>query len=137
MLNYIGNYDYYLEKRDEMKAVYVEKHEKETEAAGGTKKNAIAAQAGTSASGEKLNWEEMKRRQAAARKIENAIKKVEEAIAAEEAKISALEEECAKPENAVNSAKLNEIHARMTEADEKLSMLYEEWESLSLQREEQ
>ena len=138
VVNYIGNYDYYLEKRDAMNAVYVENREKRTDAALKAQESASDAQTpGASAPGEKLNWEEMKRRQAAARKIENAIKKVEAAIAAEEEKISALEEECGEPENAVNSAKLNEIHAQMTEADEKLSALYEEWENLSLQREEQ
>lgn len=138
VINYIGNYDYYLEKRDAMNAVYLEQGEKKRDTAAGTQESVQAAQApGTPASGEKLNWEEMKRRQAAARKIENAIKKVEEAIEAEEARVAAFEEECGKPENAVNSAKLNEIHAQMKEADEKLSALYEEWESLSLQREEQ
>ena len=78
----------------------------------------------------------MKRRQAFARKIENAIKRVEDAIAAEEEKKSLLEEECQKPENAVNSAKLNELHTELMETEEKLTALYGEWEDLSLQQDE-
>lgn len=139
VVNYIGNYDYYLEKREVMNEVYMESSGKKADV---TVKAASYAQEGNDAgkaasSDEKLNWEEMKRRQAFARKIENAIKRVENAIAAEEEKKSFLEEECQKPENAVNSAKLNELHTEMMEVEEKLSALYEEWENLSLQQEEQ
>lgn len=139
VVNYIGNYEYYLEKREVMNEVYVESRGKKADAA---VKAASYVQEGTdgvkaASSDEKLNWEEMKRRQAFARKIENAIKRVEDAIAAAEEKKSFLEAECQKPENAVNSAKLNELHTEMMETEEKLSALYEEWEELSMQQEEQ
>lgn len=132
VVNYIGNYDYYLEKRDVMNEVYVESRGKK---AAHVQEETDVVKAASS--DEKLNWEEMKRRQAFARKIENAIKRVENAIAAEEEKKSFLEEECQKPENAVNSAKLNELHTALMETEEKLSALYGEWEDLSLQQEEQ
>ncbi len=138
VINYIGNYDYYLEKREVMNEVYVESRGKKADVA---VKAASHAQDGNdvmkaASSDEKLNWEEMKRRQAFARKIENAIKRVEDAIAAEEEKKSLLEEECQKPENAVNSAKLNELHTELMETEEKLTALYGEWEDLSLQQDE-
>lgn len=47
--------------------------------------------------------------------------------------ISAIDEECAKPENAVNSAKLNELAARQQECRERLETCYETWEDLSMQ----
>lgn len=123
IVNYIGNYDYYLEKREEMQAAYLKPAAAEEE------------KAAASSNDQKLSWEEMKKKQAAARKIENAIKKVEEEIAEKEALIEALEQECTKPEVAVNSAKLNEIHEKMSAANERLEALYEEWEELSLHQE--
>ena len=50
-----------------------------------------------------------------------------------EEEISAIDEECAKPENAVNSAKLNELAARQQECRERLETCYETWEDLSMQ----
>ncbi len=121
IVNYIGDYDYYLEKREAMTSLYVKDTGKEPE------ENQSAQP------GEKLNWEEMKRRQAAVRKTENAIRRVEEEISEKEKLLEALEESCALPENSTNSAKLNEIHARMTETNERLAELYEQWETLSLE----
>lgn len=48
-----------------------------------------------------------------------------------EEEISAIDEECAKPENAVNSAKLNELLARQQECREH-ETCYETWEDLSM-----
>lgn len=130
MINYIGNYDYYVEKRDELHALYLKEPQAEADAQAGTAVPEHAA-----ASGEKLSWEESKKKKAAIQKLNNAIKKTEEAIAAEEALIAECEQECALPENAVNSAKLGELHKKMTQADERLSALYEEWERLSMELE--
>ncbi len=123
LVNYLGNYDYYLEKREELTAVYVKEEEKNADSLDKKKS-------------EKVNWEETKRRQAAARKIENAIKRVEEEISVWEEKKSKLEEECQKPENAINSAKLNELHQGMLEADGHLESLYEQWEELLTEKPE-
>ena len=61
------------------------------------------------------------------------IEKIEDEIAALEEEISAIDKECAKPENAVNSAKLNELAARQQECRERLETCYETWEDLSMQ----
>lgn len=120
IVNYIGNYDYYLEKREELTAVYVSSNSQ----------GIPEQEAGTA---EKQSWEEQKRLQAAARKLENALKRVEAEISEKEALLEALKQECTKPEVSTNSAKLNEIHMEMTEAEERLAALYGQWENLSME----
>lgn len=122
VVNYIGNYDYYLEKHDQMVALYVRKPE-------------TAAQAETSVkeTAQKVDWQTQKAEQARIRKIENALKKAEEKIAELEDKIASIDAECAKPEVAVNSAKLGELTKQQSEYQEELEKQYEVWEELSME----
>ena len=122
VVNYIGNYDYYLEKHDQMVALYVKKPE-------------TAAQAETSVkeTAQKVDWQTQKAEQARIRKIENALKKAEEKIAELEEKIASIDAECAKPEVAVNSAKLGELTKQQSEYQEELEKQYEVWEELSME----
>ena len=112
--SYIGNYDYYIEQqlvstaRAEEKAVVVKE---ETE--------------------NKKDWKRSKEEQAKERKRQNDIKKTEARIEELEQLLSSLEEELALPENATNVAKLTEITAKQTAANEELETLYEMWETLS------
>ena len=122
VVNYIGNYDYYLEKYDIMTQLYV-KPQEISDIQAGKQDDAV----------NKLDWQAQKAEQARIRKIENSLKKIEDEIAALEEEISAIDEECAKPENAVNSAKLNELAARQQECRERLETCYETWEDLSMQ----
>ena len=122
VVNYIGNYDYYLEKHDIMTQLYV-KPQEISDIQAGKQDDAV----------NKLDWQAHKAEQARIRKIENSLKKIEDEIAALEEEISAIDEECAKPENAVNSAKLNELAARQQECRERLETCYETWEDLSMQ----
>ena len=122
VVNYIGNYDYYLEKHDIMTQLYV-KPQEISDIQAGKQDDAV----------NKLDWQAQKAEQARIRKIENSLKKIEDEIAALEEEISAINEECAKPENAVNSAKLNELAARQQECRERLETCYETWEDLSMQ----
>ena len=48
---------------------------------------------------------------------------------------SHLNEDCAKPENAVNSAKLNELTTKRTEYELELESCMENWETLSVELE--
>ena len=123
IVNYIGNYDYYLEKREQMVELYVKKPENDS-----TKADTTEA-----AAAPKTDWQAQKAEQARIRKIENALKKAEDAIADLEEKISLIDEECAKPENAVNSAKLGELTAQQEKYREELEKQYEIWEELSLE----
>lgn len=129
LVNYIGNYDYYLEKREELTRIYVTETAKVTDAASGS-----AGQDATT-SDNKMDWQSQKAEQARIRKIENSLKKTEERIAELEQLLEQIDEECALPENATNSAKLNELSAKQQAYREELDTCYESWESLSLELE--
>ena len=124
VVNYIGNYDYYLEKHEELTKIYVNPSTKD---AGSTQPAEEAAPAA------KADWQEQKAKQAQIRKTENALKKTEKRIEELETKIAEIDEAFAKPENATNSAKLNELSAEQNTYKKELEQCYEDWEELSIQ----
>ena len=115
---YKGNYDYYLQKKEESQA-------REILSASTTP---IESEKDSEV---KLDWKQQKEEQAKLRKQANAIKKLEEKIADLEDQSSALDEEIALPENASNSDKLMELTAQKAHIDETLLDLYDQWEALS------
>lgn len=114
-VNYIGNYDYYLEKREILTPA--------PETAPGEMAIEPSAQ--------KLDWKQQKENQAQLRKRENDLKKCEEKIESLEARSAALNEEMAKPEIATNPAKLQEIAVEKASIETELEALYIKWETLS------
>ena len=114
-INYIGNYDYYLEKRDAMHALV----RGETEA--------TAAPALTKAN---EDWLRQKEEQAKKRKAENELRKVEDRIERLEQEIRALDEEFGKPENASNAALLTELTKKRAALSEELNDCYARWEEM-------
>ena len=118
VINYIGNYDYYLEKREEQMALHVTAGQAE-------------ARVPEKTSAVKMDWEQQKKEQARIRKQENAIKKVEADIEAKEQAIAEIDEKLADPAIATNSAKLNELGSLRAKEQEALEELYEQWETLS------
>ena len=126
IVNYIGNYDYYLEKKEELTRIYVT--ERQTSQ---PEPSLTAAAAGVPEESGKMDWQEQKKQQAALRKKQNELKKTEEEIARLEAEKERLETEAADPAVATNSARLFELHTQMTGIDEQLEKLYEEWELLA------
>lgn len=118
LLNYIGNYDYYLEKKEAVEAALLP-----------VATENIATKA--SESENKLDWKAQKEEQARLRKRENDLKKCEEEIALLEEKQKALEEKMSLPENATNSAKLNELSQEQIKIGNRLEELYELWETLA------
>lgn len=82
-----------------------------------------------------MDWQTQKAEQARIRKLENGLKKAEERIAELEDLIAEIDEECAKPENATNSAKLGELTATQNKYREELEACYETWEELSMELE--
>lgn len=116
IVNYIGNYDYYMEKCQELTKIYVTAKEKEGSA--------------EAESSNKLDWKQQKEEQAKLRKIENERKKTEEEIENLEQRISELEESFSDEEIARNSAKLQEVHQEYAACQKELESLYEKWESL-------
>lgn len=143
ILNYIGNYDYYLEKKEvqELAAFGTATQDRADNSA--EKGNVIVSDGTGENKGteqisgggkQKLSWEEMKKQQAAKRKLENELKRTEDEIAKREAKIEALNDELSKPEVASNSYELNKIHEEQMQEEAALEELYAKWEELSLQK---
>lgn len=114
-VNYIGNYDYYLEKKDILSV------------------SLPAAQqtASTADSESKADWKQQKEEQARLRKRENDLKKCEERIEKLETRKQELDEEMAKPDVATNVARLQEISKEQGEIEAELNGLYEMWEELA------
>lgn len=114
-VNYIGNYDYYLEKKDILSV------------------SLPAAQqtASTADSESKADWKQQKEEQARQRKRENDLKKCEERIEKLETRKQELEAEMAKPDVATNVVRLQEISKEQEGIETELSELYEMWETLA------
>lgn len=114
-VNYIGNYDYYLEKKELLTPMSA----------------ATVSDKTQKASTQKLDWKQQKEAQAILRKRENDLKKCEDKIDILEQKNIALDEEMAKPEIAVNSVRLQEIAKEKETIETELEVLYAKWEELS------
>ncbi len=131
LTNYLGNYDYYLEKKDEQLA----KLNPVCDAPGSEHKNGELTAADvsleTNASASKQDWKAMKEQQAAARKRENDLKKCESEIETLETRSAEIETLMASPEICTDVAKLQELNKEKEEIDRKLSDLMEKWELLS------
>ncbi len=109
--NYIGNYDYYLEKKIAPVADAVQTVNAPTES--------------------KLDWKSQKEEQAKQRKRENDLKKCEDMIAVLEEKISAIDAKMALPEISCNSAELGKLVKEQAELQTKLDAQMELWETLA------
>ena len=117
---YLGNYDYYLEKKDQISS----------------SDNSNSKQKTTVESENKLDWKAQKEYQAGLRKIQNRLNEVEKKIEALESEKEKLEVALSDPVNSYNSAKLNELAAKLSEVDEKLLPLMDDWEMISEELEE-
>ncbi len=134
LINYIGNYDYYLEKHEELTRVFADGRAQRAaeNAATIVADGARGSQAQTDG---KADWQAKKAEQARVRKLEAALKRVEKRIAELETSIAAIDEDFVKPENVTNSARLNELSREQESFRAELERCYEEWESLSMEME--
>lgn len=117
MVNYIGNYDYYMEKREELTRIYAPGQEEEEIA--------------ESVSATKLDWKQQKEEQARQRKRENDLKKTEAEIERLEARDKEIDAEMEKPDVAVNVAECVKLANEKAKIAQKLEELYEKWEELA------
>ena len=117
IINYLGNYDYYEEKCEELTKTYAPAIEKEKKV--------------TSTSSGKQDYLERKAEAARTRKLKNDISKVEKEIKEKEDRLNELDELLADPAVSTNSAKLNEISKEQNEISERLDELMDQWEILS------
>lgn len=118
-VNYIGNYDYYLEKKEELTAAYTS--------------DATSSDSSSPASApseNKLSWQEQKEAQAKERKRQNELRKTEERITALEERDSEIDQLMMKEEIFTNSVKCQELAQEKATIAEELETLYEKWEEL-------
>lgn len=123
LLNYIGNYDYYIEKREAVE-----------EAANLT--NTEQAEKPADVSESKKEWIDNKTALAQKKKVKNALNKCEKEISEIEDKLQSINEDFANPENASNVGKLMELQKQKEALEKRLDKLMEDWEELTLQMEE-
>ena len=118
IVNYIGDYDYYLEKKEELTEKYAP----------------AAAQAVTEAkqaSDNKLSWQQQKEEQARQRKRENELKKVEARIEELETRDKEIDETMILPDICTNVAECAKLSKEKAAITEELEGLYEKWEELA------
>ena len=120
MLNYIGNYDYYLDKKDAMEQAHLQ-----------TKVSDVTASATATASDTKLSWQQQKEEQARQRKLEKELQAVETEIEELESDNEQIDTELSDPANGNDVAKLQELSKKRAENDARLEELMQRWESLS------
>ena len=116
VINYIGNYDYYLEKKNSSGNETLTLEKKNTE-------ESIS----------KLDWKQQKEQLAQVRKLENEFKRVEETISKLEERSGVLDYEMALPENAVNVPILQSFLSEKESIQKELEELYLRWDALSEQ----
>ena len=119
-VNYIGNYDYYLEKKDELTAAY---------ASSSIQSNVPTID--SSESDTKLDWKAQKEAQAKERKRQNDLKKLEDRISQLEERDGQIDEEMSNPDIFTNSVKCQELSQEKADILAELERLYEEWELLA------
>ena len=135
IVNYVGNYDYYLEKKEDNERAQLNATVNEA-----TTKNSSSTISGTAAqttvcadssvSDTKLSWKQQKEEQARLRKIENEVKKIETEIEKLETENEELTELLQTDEVSTNSVKLQEISSKIEENTKKLEELMESWEAI-------
>lgn len=120
LVNYIGNYDYYLEKKDILTAAAIK------ESVSPTDSDNTSVSSNT-----KEQWLSSKEEQARLKKLKNNLARVEEQISSIEERLKEIDEEYMNPDIGSNTGRLMELHKEKEELDDKLNNLYEQWEEIS------
>lgn len=122
LLNYIGNYDYYLEKKEEVERVYLES---------GAIPSIHLIKEDTNSG--MLDWKQQKEEQARIRKRENDLRKTEEQIHQLESREEEIHQLLTQEEIYTNVERLIELNEEKKSLENKLEQLYEVWDSLASQ----
>ena len=117
IVNYIGNYDYYLEKRDILTAKAFPDTNTDVSSSEKVKDS-------------KISWQQSKEEQNRLKKKKNDLKRTEERIADIEKRIEDIDTEYSDPSIGSNTARLMELHNESTKLKKELDELYEHWEEL-------
>ena len=120
VVNYIGDYDYYLEKKEELTEKYAPSA---AETSAETKEE-------TPSEG-KLTWQQQKEEQARKRKQENELKKVEKRIEELETRDKEIDDTLVLPDVCTNVGRCAELSREKDKIQQELEELYEKWETLA------
>ena len=136
LLNYIGNYDYYLEKKEAVEGAYLSKITDDK--AIGNKSTPWSTsspdkQNDESAAINKLSWQQHKEEQARLRKIKSDLKKTEDEIHGLEIRNDEIDALLIREEIYTDAHKLMELHTEKKQIETRLEELLEEWEQLASQ----
>lgn len=118
MVNYIGNYDYYLEKRELMTSLYAASP-------------VTADDTREDTSETKLDWKAQKEEQARLRKRQNELKKIEDEIHKLETRDGEIDQLLVKEEIFTDVPKLMELNQEKDAIGTQLESLYQQWEELA------
>lgn len=149
-INYIGNYDYYLEKKEDVEAAFAARQMAQTAAnhptgtnspqaastASGISSNRTsqtamtASSAGSPADG-KIDWKAQKEEQARLRKRQNELKKVEDKIHELETRDGEIDELLSQEDIYTDVSRLMELNKEKESIQKELEVLYEKWEELA------
>ena len=121
LVNYIGNYDYYLEKNEELTKIYAPTQEK------GSAKSTSAASPASS----REDWERKKEEQARERKRQNDLKKAETEIQKLEERDGEIDQLLEQEEVFTDLEKCTALTTEKAEIAHNLERLYEQWEQLA------
>lgn len=149
-INYIGNYDYYLEKKEDVEAAFAARQMAQTAAnhptgtnspqaastASGVSSNRTsqtamtASSAGSPADG-KIDWKAQKEEQARLRKRQNELKKIEDKIHELETRDGEIDELLSQEDVYTDVSRLMELNKEKESIQKELEVLYEKWEELA------
>lgn len=118
VVNYIGDYDYYLEKKEELTEKYAPASETEHLATSQTSES-------------KLSWQQQKEEQARQRKRENDLKKTEARIEELETRDREIDDTLVLPDICTNVAECTRLSREKEAIQKELEELYEKWEELA------
>ena len=134
-INYIGNYDYYLEKREELTQAYTSASAGNTPVSSSTPaaSGASSVPGSVSAPSEsKLSWQEQKELQAKERKRKNDLRKTEEEISLLEERNTQIDHELTLEEVYSSSVRCQELAQEKSKNEARLEELYERWAELEI-----
>ncbi len=140
MVNYVGNYDYYMEHVEEQnRRLFGDASISDgSSLVSGSFKyensdSSIASSTPTAqTTGGSQDWKAQKEAQAQKRKVEAALKKCEESIARLEARDNEITEQLSDPSVGTDLAKLRKLTDEQADIQNQLAELYDEWETLSM-----
>lgn len=119
IVSYTGNYDYYLEKKEDAERAQLNPIPDTT------------STQTTNTDSNKLSWQQQKEEQSRLRKKENELKKTETEIEKLETRNAEIDLQLLDPANGTNIALLQELTKEREDNDLQLEKLMEQWETLS------